>query len=86
MVSQNRRARTGYAPTNATTLSSGVILGKLVRGETLAGSGGGRTASAAVGLGVAIVGIALLDSAAIAGPTQPAGRWWCSVTHVNGLT
>jgi drug/metabolite transporter (DMT)-like permease len=51
------------ASSNAVTLFASVILGIAVYGERLAASGGGHVASAAVGLGVAIVGIVLLGSA-----------------------
>ena len=51
------------ASSNAVTLFSSVILGIAVYGERLSASGGGHTASAALGLVVAIVGIVLLGSA-----------------------
>jgi drug/metabolite transporter (DMT)-like permease len=51
------------ASSNAVTLFSSVILGIVVYGERLSASGGGHVASAAVGLGVAVVGIVLLGSA-----------------------
>ena len=51
------------ASSNAVTLFSSVILGIVVYGERLSADGGGHTASAAVGLIVAIFGIVLLGSA-----------------------
>jgi len=60
------------ASSNAVTLFSSVILGIAVYGERLAGSGGGHIASAAIGLGVAIVGIVLLGSAEGPPATEPA--------------
>jgi len=51
------------ASSNAVTLFSSVMLGIVVYGERLSADGGAHTASAALGLIVAIVGIVLLGSA-----------------------
>jgi drug/metabolite transporter (DMT)-like permease len=51
------------ASSNAVTLFSSVVLGIAVYGEKLAGNGGGHVAAAALGLTIAIVGIALLARA-----------------------
>jgi hypothetical protein len=59
------------ASSNAVTLFASVVLGVVVFGEKLAGSGGGHIASAAIGLGVAIVGIILLGSAQDPNALQP---------------
>jgi drug/metabolite transporter (DMT)-like permease len=61
------------ASSNAVTLFSSVILGIVVYGERLAASGGGHVASAAIGLGIAIVGIVLLGSSQAPAAPAPAG-------------
>ena len=57
------------ASSNAVTLFSSVVLGIVVYGEKLSGSGGGHAAAASVGLAVGLVGIVLLGGAEA--PTAP---------------
>ena len=59
------------ASSNSVTLFSSVILGIAVYGETLAKTGTGHASSTAIGLVVAVVGIAFL--AGSEAPTEVAG-------------
>ena len=59
------------ASSNAVTLFASIVFGTVVFGEDLS-QGGGRLAPAIVGLGLALVGIALLATADPPARTEPA--------------